>query len=70
MQEDLLFWSGTTAISLRASFITLAMEHQGTLTQVQYAAMHKDPRQTEGYQCRKLNLDDNAVDKLAFLSRD
>jgi hypothetical protein len=35
----------------------------------QYAARHKDPRQTEHYQRRKLNLDDNAVDKLAFLSR-
>lgn len=56
--------------SLRASFITLALEHHGTLTQVQYAARHKDPRQTEAYQRRKLNLDDNAVDKLAFLSRE
>lgn len=58
-----------TPHSLRASFITLALEHQATLTQVQYAARHKDPRQTEHYQRRKLNLDDNAVDKLAFLSR-
>jgi len=56
--------------SLRASFITLALEKGATLTQTQYAARHKDPRQTEGYQRRKLNLDDNAVDKLAFLSRD
>ena len=59
-----------TPHSLRASFITLALEHQGTLTQVQYAARHKDPRQTEAYQRRKLNLDDNAVDKLSFLARE
>lgn len=58
-----------TPHSLRASFITLALENKATLTQVQYAARHKDPRQTEHYQRRKLNLDDNAVDKLAFLSR-
>jgi len=58
-----------TPHSLRATFITLALEHNATLTQVQYAARHKDPRQTEHYQRRKLNLDDNAVDKLAFLSR-
>jgi integrase/recombinase XerD len=58
-----------TPHSLRATFITLALEHKATLTQTQYAARHKDPRQTEHYQRRKLNLDDNAVDKLSFLSR-
>ena len=58
-----------TPHSLRATFITLALEHNATLTQTQYAARHKDPRQTERYQRRKLNLDDNAVDKLSFLSR-
>lgn len=58
-----------TPHSLRASFITLALENGATLTQTQYAARHKDPRQTEGYQRRKLNLDDNAVDKLNFLAR-
>lgn len=56
--------------SMRATAITLWLEHGASLTQAQYAARHKDPRQTEGYQRRKLNLDDNAVDKLAFLSRD
>jgi|SRR5882762_2929438 len=56
--------------SLRASFITLALEKGATLTQTQYAARHKDPRQTEGYQRRKLNLDDNAVDRLSFLARE
>jgi integrase len=56
--------------SLRASFITLAQEKGATLTQTQYAARHKDPRQTEGYQRRKLNLDNNAVDKLSFLARE
>lgn len=35
-----------TPHSLRATFITLALEHQATLTQVQYAARHKDPRMT------------------------
>lgn len=56
--------------SLRASFITLALEKGATLTQTQYAARHKDPRQTEAYQRRKLNLDNNAVDRLSFLARE
>lgn len=59
-----------TPHSLRASFITLALEHGATLTQTQYAARHKDPRQTERYQRRKLNLNDNAVDRLSFLARE
>jgi site-specific recombinase XerD len=59
-----------TPHGLRASFITLALEEGATLLQVQYAAGHDDPRTTERYHKRKLNLDDNAVDKLAFLSRD
>lgn len=58
-----------TPHSLRASFITLVLENDATLIQTQYAARHKDPRQTERYQRRKLNLNDNAVDKLSFLSR-
>lgn len=58
-----------TPHSLRSTFITLTLENKATLTQVQYAARHKDPRMTERYQRRKLNLDDNAVDKLSFLSR-
>lgn len=51
-----------TPHGLRASFITLALENKATLHQVQYAAGHADPRTTERYHARKLNLDDNAVD--------
>lgn len=51
-----------TPHGLRASFITLALEGKAQLQQVQYAAGHADPRTTERYQKRKLNLDDNAVD--------
>ncbi len=53
---------GLTPHGLRASFITLALESGASLHQVQYAAGHKDPRTTERYQKRKVNLDDNAVD--------
>lgn len=58
-----------TPHSLRTTFITLALEHDATLVQVQDAARHKDPRQTDKYRRRRSNLDDNAVDKLSFLSR-
>lgn len=51
---------------LRASFVTLALEGGARLQQVQYAAGHADPRTTERYQKRKINLDDNAVDYLRF----
>jgi len=51
---------------LRASFVTLALEGGAKLQQVQYAAGHADPRTTERYQKRKINLDDNAVDYLHF----
>ncbi len=51
---------------LRASFVTLALEGGAKLEQVQYAAGHADPRTTERYQKRKLNLDDNAVDYVRF----
>src|SRR5258708_28560963 len=51
-----------TPHGLRATFITLALEHHAKLEQVQYAAGHCDPRTTERYQGRKLNLYDNAVD--------
>ncbi|MDQ2905134.1 MAG: site-specific integrase [Chloroflexota bacterium] len=51
-----------TPHGLRATFITLALEHNAKLQQVQYAAGHHDPRTTERYQGRKLNVDDNAVD--------
>ena len=59
-----------TPHGLRATFITLALEHQATLEQTQYAARHKDPRTTERYRKRKMNLDNNAVDKLSFLARE
>ncbi len=53
-----------TPHGLRASFVTLALENGARLQQVQYAAGHADPRTTERYQKRKLNLQDNAVDYL------
>jgi integrase/recombinase XerD len=59
-----------TPHGLRATFITLAMEHGATLEQTQYAARHKDPRMTERYRKRKFNLDNNAVDKLSFLAKE
>jgi site-specific recombinase XerD len=48
--------------SLRATFVTLALEGGARLDQVQYAVGHADPRTTERYQKRKLNLDRHAVD--------
>lgn len=47
---------------LRATFITLSLEGGASLHQTQYASRHADPRTTERYQKRKVNLDDNAVD--------
>lgn len=55
-----------TPHGLRATFATLALENDASLHQVQYALGHADPRTTERYQRRKLNLDDNAVDVLNF----
>lgn len=55
---------GLTPHGLRASFVTLTLEAGAKLQQVQYAVGHSDPRTTERYQKRKLNLDDNAVDYL------
>lgn len=49
---------------LRASFITLTSEAGARLEQVQYAARYADPRTTQRYRKRKVNLDDNAVDYL------
>jgi site-specific recombinase XerD len=51
-----------TPHDLRASFITLSIEGGAMLLQAQYAAGHSDPRTTERYHIRKLNLDNNAVD--------
>ena len=55
-----------TPHSLRATFVTLALEGGAKLQQVQYAVGHADPRTTERYQKRKLNLDDNATDYVHF----
>jgi site-specific recombinase XerD len=55
-----------TPHGLRATFATLALEGDAPLHQVQYALGHADPRTTEHYQRRKLNLDHNAVDVLNF----
>ncbi len=49
---------------LRASFSTLTSEGGAQLEQVQYASRHADPRTTQRYRKRKVNLDDNAVDYL------
>jgi integrase/recombinase XerD len=51
-----------TPHGLRATFITLALEGGASLHQVQFTAGHRDPRTTERYHRRKLNLDDSAVD--------
>lgn len=51
-----------TPHGLRATFVTLALEGGAKLHQVQYAVGHADPRTTEHYQKRKLNLADNASD--------
>ena len=58
-----------TPHGLRASFITLTLESGSTLEQTQYAAGHSDPRTTQRYRKRKLNLDHNAVDALHFTKR-
>jgi integrase len=55
-----------TPHGLRATFATLALEAEASLHQVQYALGHADPRTTERYQRRKLNLDNHAVDVLNF----
>jgi integrase/recombinase XerD len=55
-----------TPHGLRATFATIAFEQGASLHQVQYAMGHSDPRTTEHYQRRKLNLDNHAVDKLDF----
>jgi site-specific recombinase XerD len=52
--------------AMRATAITLWLEGGASLHQAQYAARHKDPRTTERYQKRKLNLVDNAVDKVKW----
>jgi len=53
-----------TPHDLRATFITLAKEGGATLEQRQYVVGHSDPRTTQRYDRRKLNLDDNAVDHI------
>ena len=58
-----------TPHGLRASFITLTLEHGAQLHQVQYAAGHKHPKTTQRYHGRKTNLDNNAVDFLKLQRR-
>jgi len=55
-----------TPHGLRATCASIALESDASLHQVQYLLGHKDPRTTERYQRRKLNLDNNAVDVLNF----
>jgi site-specific recombinase XerD len=55
-----------TPHGLRATYVTLALEGGASLYQTQYAVGHSDPRTTERYQRRKLNLDDNASDYVKF----
>jgi integrase/recombinase XerD len=55
-----------TPHGLRATYATIALESGAPLEQVQYSMGHSDPRTTERYQKRKLNLDNNAVDYLNF----
>jgi site-specific recombinase XerD len=59
-----------TPHGLRATFVTLLFEEGATITEVQYATRHKDPRTVERYQKRKFNLDRNAVDRLSFLAKE
>jgi integrase len=53
---------GLTPHGLRATFVTITLENGASLEQVQYAVGHSDPRTTERYHKRKLNLENNAVD--------
>lgn len=59
-----------TPHDLRTTFITLAREGGATLEQRQYAAGHADPRTTQRYDRRKINLDENAVDKIHLRAKD
>lgn len=58
-----------TPHGLRATCITLLLKHGAPIHKVQQVAGHADPRTTERYDKDKFNLDDNAVDVLAFLAR-
>ena len=55
-----------TPHGLRATFITLALEGDAKLKQIQYAVGHADPHTTERYQKCKLNLDEAATDYVKF----
>jgi site-specific recombinase XerD len=57
----------TSPHGLRATFITLALEAGATISRVQDAAGHKDPRTTDRYRRRKASLDDNAADYVRLI---
>ncbi|HKP54294.1 MAG TPA: tyrosine-type recombinase/integrase [Chloroflexia bacterium] len=57
----------TSPHGLRATFITLALEAGATISRVQDAAGHKDPRTTDRYRRRKASLDDNAADYVRLM---
>lgn len=54
--------AGLSPHGLRATFVTITLGNGASLEQVQYAMGHADPRTTERYHKRKLNLENNAVD--------
>ena len=76
IEDRVIYYAGLIGLDqlrphgLRATFITLALENGATLEQAQYAAGHRDPRTTQRYRARKLNLGNNAVDKLTIRQRD
>lgn len=76
IEDRVIYYAGLIGLEqlrphgLRATFITLTLENGATLEQTQYAAGHRDPRTTQRYRARKLNLDNNAVDKLTIRRRD
>jgi site-specific recombinase XerD len=59
----------TSPHGLRATFITLALEGGASMSRVQDAAGHKDPRTTDRYRRRKASLDDNAADYVKLMER-
>lgn len=58
--------SGPTPHSLRHTFVTLALRGGATLSEVQAAARHRDPKTTTRYAHDMDNLDRNAVDRIDY----